>query len=741
MHQFYSSYKWHFLFYFSLIFFGISIASVDAQDVYNATTGSICNNTSGTIRLKTNNSKFRNGAPYVNISNTGTFEFNSTTQTFTDYSGLTTGTALGFSTALRVPGTVLYSGTTGSQNLQMRYYTNLSLSSSSTKSIADGIYVSASYSTGANTGARSYSGTLHYDGTTAQIIASESGSTVGGTNRYGNVSFENGGSKTVSGVVNVDANVLHSASGGLIVVTGGTLSAYTSATASALTTLNGGTFTLGSSTSSFSADVSIIGGGTMNTGSLGGAVTFSGNTTVTSGSLTIPTGSGDVTITTGTLTLAATTGSISVGANRRLTIASTFTNNVAPSSRTNMSFATNSTVYYSNPNSGQVIVAADQYYPYGNIVATSASKSITSNTYMVGNLTVTVTTASIPTQAYVTVSTGATLFMTNANSTISYNTSDEVVGALSRVFATTATQYTFNNAQTLVTFTTGTVPATMTINNQPNTAPLQYSAATDINRKLTLSYTGSSNWQATIRAGYTATENTTGLDETLIRDYQSNVVSATKISTGYLRTNVTTGSLHYVSLQGISGTTATGVLALAKFTSGNDLLLRGGATVFNAIAAGRWSNPGTWDEGAQPGSSDDAAIDGFTVHAGFRRTGIDGTTANGQILEAHPTLLVKNITLSSSANTSLLFGYYATGSLDELNPTFSLTTGGVSTITNGAGNSCTPVTAADLLSARNGVNSGASFGGFLNFEGATIHANTLINTGAISNGGVIEVGD
>jgi hypothetical protein len=85
--------------------------------------------------------------------------------------------------------------------------------------------------------------------------------------------------------------------------------------------------------------------------------------------------------------------------------------------------------------------------------------------------------------------------------------------------------YTFNNAQTQVTFTAGTLPTTMTLAVFPQTDPNNYDPTKDVRRKVTVSWSGSSNWTATFRVGYKTSDIPTtwvsSVNQSNLRFYES----------------------------------------------------------------------------------------------------------------------------------------------------------------------------------------------------------------------------
>jgi hypothetical protein len=185
----------------------------------------------------------------------------------------------------------------------------------------------------------------------------------------------------------------------------------------------------------------------------------------------------------------------------------------------------------------------------------------------------------------------------------------------------------------------------MTLAVFPQTSPNNYDNTRDVQRKVTVSWSGSNDWTATFRVGYKESEIPSGVDQSSLRFYESPTSGTPeKVSTGYAytRSAASGANLGYIELAGIQGTATAVPNGRGYITSGNDLLLRGGPSVFYAIRSGRWSNPNTWDEGVEPSPSDEVVIDGFTVHAGYVRT-IDNYAVN----EAYPTQLAAKITIGT----------------------------------------------------------------------------------------------
>jgi hypothetical protein len=718
-----------------------------AQHYVHGTSATLSNNATGVIRLRNTASEFRNFAPATtNIVNAGVFDVrgNVSGVAFTDGSGSAAGaTALGSTAAMRVPGMVRYSSPSA-QTVQGRWYNHLDMANAGQKDyLASTVYVSGTYTVAG--GSREYgTSTFIYDGTDAQTITAENG-TSGNTNRYYNLNLQNAGAKTVAAAqeVRVSEAFTMEASNTATMTINGTLRTENTATQAAgagaiAVDGNAASLNLGNGASTFSAtnNVNLNNGGTLNTST--GAATFSGASTVNNGSFNVVS-SGLVTVdATGTLTLAnAANAVINVTSGSQVDVAGTFANNFA--ARTNMNFNDLSTFRYTGAGA-QTVVNTVATNPYGNLVVTNASKTVGGDVYVSNNFSAHDNNLPMATN---------TLFMSDPTASVTYGDGIEVVGRMNRTMAS-GTPLRFNNEHTIVTITGGTAPATMTFNVQPITAPLQYTATTDVNRKITVDYPGTTPWTATIRAGYKTSDipaawTGAGTSENDIRDYEADASAAEKMGTGFAYTRGTTGTVHYVELQGIRSTAGTvDGLADAFFANGNDLLLRSGPTIFYTINNGRWSNPNTWDEGMEPGANDNAVVN-HTVHVGYRRDAIDGTTPNGRIREGQAAgtkaALAKNVTISNVAGASLLFGSRSTGAADEQNENINWLIDGVGGLVN---NRVGTTVVADNALLTGTYSSATLYDGLINFPtpgtSTLFFPQGLTNNGALSNGGVIEVG-
>jgi hypothetical protein len=684
-------------------------------NLVNTSTG-VINNT-GRIRFTSNTGQFRNAQSNIaNITNNGWFIFEGTDNLFTDGTGTNDNfPALGSRCDFRVPGNMRYTASSGTQNVQARYYTNLEMDGPSAKAIPDAVYVSGTYT--AAGGNRTYSGTFYYDGTGDQTIFAET-ATSGSFNRYNNLEIRTG-----SGACAAGTSTKTIADNETISLMGN----FSSATQTTLE-LKGQLFAVNATASGPITINDPTPGTTLAELRTTGTATYAANVTVTAGLFNVA--GGTATVQSGvTLSLAnSTNAQLQLGGGTTLDIAGVLQNNLP--ARTNWTFDATSTIRFTSTAAGQTIPYTVASNPYGNVYTSGGTKSTeaSGDVVMAGNLTVE--------SGDITVASTRVWNMTSASATVTYSgagANSEIVGKMQRVISSTGVPYTFNNAQTQVTFTAGTLPTTMTLAVLPQTNPNNYYDPTkDVQRQVTVSWSGSNDWTATFRVGYKESEVPGGVDQSSLRFYESpSSGPLEKVSTGYAytRSAASGANLGYIQLAGIQGIGTPVPNGFRYITSGNELLLRGGPSVFYPIASGRWSNPATWDEGVEPSPSDEVVINGFTVHVGYVRT-IDNYNVN----EAYPNQLAARITIGSSPNSALLFGSTSGAK------TFSLNVGagvpgeiinnraGTATITSGTpdtGNS--PIDAGLVVYTTTG-------------NEITLQAKSLQNNGTLFNFGEIEVG-
>jgi hypothetical protein len=689
-------------------------------NLVNTATGEINNTSTGRIRFVSNTGQFQNAQTDITkITNNGWFIFEGTNNQFTDGTGINDDfPALGSRCDFRVPGNMRYTASSGTQNVQARYYTNLEMDGPSAKAIPNAVYVSGTYNVVGGSGNRTYSGTFYYDGTGPQTIFPETAPT-GSDNRYNNLDIRTGSGTCAAGtsIKTIADNQTISLLGDFSSAAGTTLELEGQLFAANVTA--NGPITINDPTPAATlAELRTT-----------GTATYAADVTVTAGLFNVA--GGTATVQSGaTLSLAnSTNAQLQLGANTTLDIAGDLQNNLP--ARTNWNFDATSTIRFTSTAAGQTIPYTVASNPYGNVYTSGGTKSTQAggDVVMAGN-NLTVESDNI------TVASTRVWNMTNASATVTYSgagANSEIVGRMQRAISNTpGTSYTFNNDQTRVTFA-ATPPTTMTLEVFPQTNPNNnYDPTKDVQRRVTVSWSGSNDWTATFRVGYKQSEIPGGVDQSSLRFYESpSSGSPEKVSTGnaYTRSAASGANLGYIQLAGIRGTVRAAPNGRDSIASGNELLLRGGPSVIYAIASGRWSNPATWDEGVEPSPSDEVVIDGFTVHAGYVRA-TDGYGSN----ETYPTQLAAKITIENRPNSALLFGS-TSGT-----KTFSLNVGagvpgeiinnraGTATITSGTpdtGNS--PIDAGLVVYTTTG-------------NEITLQAKSLRNNGTLFNFGEIEVG-
>jgi hypothetical protein len=709
----------------ALLMGGVGLTA-NAQDLVNETAGKIQN--TGTIKFKNNGAKFTNNATVSNHTmDDGTVEFNGASAVYDGSQALGSN-----ATTNRFPGLVRWNGT-GAQDLNAiaagsEYYTDLELASAGAKSVPDAVYVGGTYNVVAATGDRTYAGTFYYDGA-AQRIFPEVGAS-GTTNQYNNLNLQGTGLKSLNQGDNIALKgTLENVAGAPLTI-GGQLTIGTTATMADVVTID-------------SANVAAL------TTSGTGLATFNANLNLEQGNFNVE--AGGATISTGATLAVANDAEakLNVAAASDLTITGTFTNAFAAA--TNLNFnATSNTIY--NGATSQAIVATVGTNPYGNLTTANSGKTVAGTSdndiYVAGDLGVNGGDLDVLTGDH-------ELFMTDGGA--SYGAGGyEVRGKMTRdgsftdntTLLASATAYTYNNPKTIVQFASGTMPESFSIDARAGTAPFAYDNTTDINRKIVTSYTGAStDWSASIQAGYKSSDipgtwlpTTT---EATLRYMESDNDGAPvieKLATGQTYTREQAGpDFNSITLAGIMPTTDAIDGNSDKFIkSGNDLLLRGGPTIFYAVSSGRWSNPGTWDEGEQPGATDIAVINGYTVHAGFAGRS-DGGVAAGQNAEQHPDNLAAGIYIGGMGSTPTQAGsgliFAEVDAQASRVAAFSMNALG--TITNKAGSGAAAI--ADLENVE--VADTDPLEGLIIYAGSALQTNNLVNEGRTANGGELEIGD
>lgn len=540
------------------------------QHVWNDATGSITN--SGMLRFLADNGKFANYQPDISkVDNSGgIIEFTGRNNIFTEgdykvpFIGDNASTALGSRWDFRISGLVRYTHILDTQRVQSRYFTNLELDQSAIKLVPTDVYVGNTYRITPTSGNRYYTGTFHYDGAVAQSIFPEQGPSL--VNRYYNLDLLVSDQSQTS-IKSVDTNqivrldaVLTSEKLAPLYVNGemylGNLGRDTSITFGTIDIRNKGIVEMGSRPAIVHADVN-----------------------VSPGQFHSPKGAGDVTVANSAImNLLATDGALRLGEGTNLIVTGDFQNK---GDGTNLTAHPTSTVFF-NGIAGQQIEKTILSNGYGN-VRTLLDKVSRGNVFMTGNLTV--DNGNIQMNKDV-------LTMIDPLKTVTYvGGMEEVIGGFRHLNMPSGPgSFTFNNINTTVTFKAASViPREMTFTvtpvASPANTPLQFSDLTDANRRIIIDYSDTSDWEATIRAGYKVSDLGSQVDETQFEFFETTPISAKNINTSqinstnkYSRLTSSAISMGYVELPGIHPFMLSSSLPdAAVFATGNDLLLRYGS--------------------------------------------------------------------------------------------------------------------------------------------------------------------
>ncbi len=581
------------------------------------------------------------------------------------------GNGLGRDATNRIQGTVEWRRDGGAQVVQgnnaagpgIVYYTHLTYTGTSTKSVEDNVWVFGTYNPNPSgtTGDRTYNGTFHYDGdgslsngvgagfkATYQIIYGENAAS-GATNRYNNLDIVNGPKINNSEVncmgyiTNSDGdNILLTVSNNFIIGTG----------ASIIT----GDMTISPDSNLVAAPASAYfrttGAGTMNYGHAAQNTTLAASP---KGLLDLMS-TGEFTVEQrGTLLLRedpTSPGSLNVGynattpANAILNFDGIFTNSHSTANtalRTNMTFAAASTVRYrqaagtpevagNNPSEFPA-ASGENNYKYGNLeLSGGVDKGVDGSVYMRGNFSLAGANFIISTDNTLA---DATIFDRDvtggktATYDVSANAGRYVQGKM-RITGTipTASAITMNNALTQVTFdaTAGAPSNYFQLDVFPGTESNYLNIKAD---KGTPNTWREKNLLRHVRMNYATAAGTpkisrlqVGFDPTGDRDGSWNG-DATKIRffEGYNSTEeqqkllmmghpATTNADNVILADSLVDLIAAGSAPGTPYqlSDGSDIILGAPPVLYITVQDGRWSNPVTWDEGMVPPYFADAEV-------------------------------------------------------------------------------------------------------------------------------------
>jgi hypothetical protein len=405
------------------------------------------------------------------------------------------------------------------------------------------------------------------------------------------------------------------------------------------------------------------------------------------------------------------------------------------------------------------------------------------------------------------------LVMLTPQASITFAGLEEVQGTLRRVASPTVRAYTMNNAQTRLmdVESAAAFPQTLTLDVRPNAEPPLYEPRTDVRRMVTWSWTlgdssatSTSNaaqtvWKATLRLGYRKNELAETFDadnEARLSFYENRPQPASPFFPRILPRLLGARGIERIAAQESAFGTVQLPLLEAQppqspqadqmlprgstvVFSGRQVLMRGTGLLVRSLRDGRWSNPATWDIGREPSSGDTVEI-AHNVHIGFRRLGIDGMSADGQVWEQSSAQqrvepMADNIRIvgtrqTDSSQGALLLGCMgeveaglAEGFADERAPrsgVWRLAKGlvrvGGGADAGGVGASVEDVTRAALVDAQTGArtNTRRNYRGLHVFQNPfqnsfqapigqapTVQIRQLINEGLLCNGGSLELGE
>lgn len=346
------------------------------------------------------------------------------------------------------------------------------------------------------------------------------------------------------------------------------------------------------------------------------------------------------------------------------------------------------------------------------------------------------------------------------NNNVSYTGGVEVRGKFRWEGTIAGTPYTFNNDETIITFETAPSGAGshLTLDIRQQTAPTQaqnFNTATDINRRIVPTYSGGGKisnlqvmWEASDEVGFTGDRDLFRFAEGYSATADMQKVSRQGASFNKDSVNASPRYLAY------GGGTGSGIDLVDgyvenntdpnkyfRFASGSDLIITATPAPIISVTHGRWTNPGTWDEGRVPIASDNAEIN-HVVYTGIA-SGPFGTTpwADDEVdgsLAGDAGAAANSIRIMNVANATLLIGNEDTdmGTGERIFRTRLVGTNvGIFNLNPGpsAGGDANTTPATSL----NGIWVRPLAGVFTPVLGTL----QLTNTGTVINNGIIEIGN
>ncbi|MDW8220285.1 MAG: hypothetical protein RML40_07110 [Bacteroidota bacterium] len=610
-----------------------------AQDCVNEATGILINATGAVLRLRGHAAQIRNDNPIVeHVRNDGTIELLGAANRFSGSA------ALGRNLAWRIGGLVRYAATSATrvQDVQACWYSNLALEGEAIKHIADGVHVGGETSeTGkftASGGLRRYIGTFCYDNTARQILL--------GGEEYQHIEIARGlEPKRIEGIVRTRGLFRQDTSnvGGLQIY--GAIDIGTDGVFPYISD-GKGTVELGT-TANLAARNAIASGTLVVRGILAIGIkelrAFAGMVATASEKASIVVGT-DATLrfyhthpsTHGTLRLDF--------AGNTLIVLGSLQNDLLSS--TNTYFHPLCTTYYRS-SLPQVLMPTATTHPYGNLYLEHSHKTLRSGKIVLAG-------ALYMHNAIADMGQSGELHMTSAHAEALYDKSSEVYGAMTRTISSTVAEYTFNNSQTHIRYTTSNRPQTVTLTVFPKQEPPEFSPVHDVRRLIRWQWNDSvveRLWRCTLRLAYTETEIASPFDtrnEQIVGIYavstqkQHNTAPRRIAALRVARTSARVHGVGYVEYSELTNALNTPY----SVYSGDYIVLRGVREKVRSVRSGRWSNPLTWNVMREPDADDSVEIN-HTVHVGFRRNALDGMSPEGQMRE-------RGVAYEYNADTSAL---------------------------------------------------------------------------------------
>ncbi len=548
----------------AILFLALAFGELFAQNFTNNTGGTYqVGSGGGTIRMRSSGGQFNGSAAYGTSTNP-------------------------------VPGTVIWY-CDGATPMQVGvggpyYYTNLGTAGTAPKTFMTSVYIAGTYSPqGGNRDYTTNSVTVNYNGTSGnQVIAGEN---TGNGTGYHALVLSNGSTKEIATGTTVEvANYfdLQNTSGALT---------------------NNGTITLNNTANSLAA-ANITNNGTWNfngTGTFTSSADFTNNSGGSGGGVNVN-GTGNVTFN----NYYNTSGGFSIAANSTVFLTGSITRTAGT-----FSFDCASNFHYSG--GAQTILGnvTPDFQSYGNLfLVGTGPKTAGGDVNVCNNLTVSQEVDMAPGASdYI-----LTMLNTNGNASVTYNATEEVRGKFRWQNLSTGTSYTFNNANTQVTF--DAVPTWFQFDIRQQTTPTNANnvdLAYDIRRSVTVAFTGGTNPRiSSLRIYYEDSDKdaTFNGNENIIRfaeAYNSSQPHEKIVRFGATYTRQLTAPKY---LQYAGGSGGNGIDLVASGSGGNVYQLGNGSQILLtttpmeiiSVTNGRWTNPATWDVGYVPTADDDVLI-------------------------------------------------------------------------------------------------------------------------------------